>query len=96
MPEDKAKTFPLQDYPVQFELISSKSNAPSENPISFKRIEDIFELQDAKQPLKVLLKGMYVFIFNRTAVNHYIFSTYRSRQFLEKNSNMCNIQCRLM
>ena len=60
MPEDKAKTFPLQDYPVQFELISCKSNVPSENQVSFERIEDIFDLQENKQPSKVLLKGMYV------------------------------------
>ena len=60
MPEDKAKTFPLQDYPVQFELISCKSNVPSENQVSIERIEDIFDLQENKQPSKVLLKGMYV------------------------------------
>ena len=90
MPEDKAKKFPLQDYPVQFQLISSKSNGPSENPISFERIEDIFDLQEVKQPSKVLLKGMYLFIFNRAAVNHFIF-TYRSRQFLQKNNIVCNI-----
>ena len=60
MPEDKAKNFPLQDYPVQFELISSKRNGPSEKPISFERIEDIFDLQEDKKPSKVLLKGMYV------------------------------------
>ena len=70
MPEDKAKTFPLQDYPVQFEFISAKSNAPSENAISFERIEEIFDLQEGKQPSKVLLKGMYVLNFNRAAVNH--------------------------
>ena len=73
MPEDRAKTFPLQEYPVQFELISSKSNVPSENPISFERIEDIFDLQEAKQPSKVLLKGMYIFIVSRAAVNHFVF-----------------------
>ena len=68
MPEDKAKTFPLHDYPVQFELISSKSNTSSQNRISFQRIEDIFDLQEVKQPSKVLLKGMYLFIFNRAIV----------------------------
>ena len=72
MPEDKAKKFPLQDYPVQFELISYKINVPSENPITFERIEDIFDLQDAKQPSKVLLKGMYIFIVSRTAVNYFV------------------------
>ena len=70
MPEDKAKTFPLQDYPVQFELISSKSNIPSQNRISFERIEEIFDLQETKQPSKILLKGMYDLNFNRVAVNH--------------------------
>ena len=69
MPEDKAKTFPLQDYPVQFELIYSKSKAPSENPISFERIENIFDLQEAKQPSKVLLKGMYVLNLMLTLMN---------------------------
>ena len=73
MPEDKAKTFPLQEYSVQFELISSKGNAPSENPISFERIGDIFDLQEAKQASKVLLKGMYIFIVSEAAVNHLFF-----------------------
>ena len=60
MPEDKAKIFPLQDYPVQFQLISSESNfVTSANKISFERIEHIFDLQEAKQPSKVLLKGMH-------------------------------------
>ena len=75
MPEDKAKKFPLQDYPVQFELISSKSNVPSENPISFEQIEDIFDLQETKQPSKVLLKGMHVLVFIRAAVNHFVILT---------------------
>ena len=69
MPEDKAKTFPLQDYPVQFELISCKSSTSSQNRISFQRIEDIFDLQETKQPSKVLLKGMHVLVFIRAAVN---------------------------
>ena len=63
MPEDKAKTFPLQDYPVQFQLISSKGNVPSISQIPLVRIEDIFDFQEVKQPLKVLLKGMSVLFF---------------------------------
>ena len=54
MPEDKAKTFPLKNYPVQFELMSSTS----ENKTSVERIEDIFNLHDSEQYSKVLLKGM--------------------------------------
>ena len=62
MPEDKAKTFPLHDYRVQFQLISSKGNVPSMNRISFEKIEDIFDFQEVKQHSKVLLKGMSVLI----------------------------------
>ena len=75
MPEDKAKTFPLHDYPVQFELISAKSNVTSGNKISFERLEDVFDFQEVRQPSKVLLKGMQIVVLtlSRTAVNHFIF-----------------------
>ena len=59
MPEDKAKTFPLQDYPVQFELISNKSNRTSITHLSIGRIEDTFDIQENEQYSKVLLKGKY-------------------------------------
>ena len=60
LPEDKAKTFPLQDYDAQFKIISSKSNRTSTTHLSFGRIEDIFDLQREEQYSKVLLKGIYV------------------------------------
>ena len=69
MPEDKAKTFPLQDYPVQFELISNKSHRTSTKHVSFGRIEDIFDLQEEEQYSKVLLKGKWVQLFNSPRLN---------------------------
>ena len=52
MPEDKAKTFSLQEYPVQFEL---KSNGRGRKGVTLAKVEDVFALDD--EPTTVLMTG---------------------------------------
>ena len=52
MPEDKAKTFSLQEYPVQLELKSSKRRKKG---ATLANVEDIFRLDE--EPTTVLLRG---------------------------------------
>ena len=60
MPEDKAKTFSLQEYPIQLELKSSKRK--KEGAILAK-IEDIFALDE--EPTTVLMRGKSHRLFSR-------------------------------
>ena len=52
MPEDKAKTFSLQKYAVQFKL---KSSGLGRKEITLSKIEDIFDLDVG--PTTVLMRG---------------------------------------
>ena len=52
MPEDKAKIFSLQDYPVQLELKSSKRRKKG---ATLANVEDIFRLDE--EPTTVLIRG---------------------------------------
>ena len=52
MPEDKAKTFSLHEYPVQLEIKSSKRRKKG---TTLANVEDIFRLDE--EPTTVLLRG---------------------------------------
>ena len=52
MPEDKAKTFSLQEYPVQLELKSSKRRRKG---TTLTNVEDIFRLDE--EPTTILIRG---------------------------------------
>ena len=76
MPEDKAKTFSLHEYPVQLELKSSKRRKKG---VTLANIEDIFGLDE--DPTTVLMRGKSHFLFfYRMPLPRFTPSTYfRSR-----------------